>query len=138
MFLVVVKIGNLIFWFFLIVKEILFDKDKKCVIGVEIIDVEINEIYIFKSKIIFVNVLVFNLVWVLMNFVIDVWDGGLGSSSGELGYNVMDYYFRVGVLVEVEGFDDKYIYGCRLSGFYVLRFRNWGSDKWDYLCGFGY
>lgn len=74
----------------------------------------------------------------LMNLVIDVWDGGLGSSSGELGYNIMDYYFCVGVSVEVEGFDDKYYYGCCLFGFYILCFCNWYDDKCNYLCGFGY
>jgi len=38
----------------------------------------------------------------------------------------------------VEGFEDKYTYGRRPSGFYVPRFRNWGNDKRDYLRGFGY
>ena len=38
----------------------------------------------------------------------------------------------------MEGFDDKYYYGRRPSGFYVPRFRNWGDDKRDYLRGFGY
>ena len=33
---------------------------------------------------------------------------GLGSSSGELGHNVMDHHFRVGASGEVEGYEDKY------------------------------
>ena len=73
-----------------------------------------------------------------MNSATDVWDGGLGSSSGELGHNVMDHHFRVGASAPVEGFEDKYTYGRRPSGFYVPRFRNWGNDKRDYLRGFGY
>jgi len=133
-----VKTGNLTLRPFSIVKEILFDKDKKRATGVEIIDAETNETYVFKSKIIFVNASALNSAWVLMNSATDVWDGGLGSSSGELGHNVMDHHFRVGASAEVEGFDDKYTYGRRPSGFYVPRFRNWGSDKRDYLRGFGY
>ncbi len=133
-----VKTGNLTLRPFSIVKEILFDKDKKRATGVEIIDAETNETYVFKSKIIFVNASALNSAWVLMNSATDVWDGGLGSSSGELGHNVMDHHFRVGASADVEGFHDKYTYGRRPSGFYVPRFRNWGSDKRDYLRGFGY
>lgn len=133
-----VKTGNLTLRPYSIVKEILFDKDKKRATGVEIIDAETNQTYVFKSKIVFVNASALNSAWVLMNSATDVWEGGLGSSSGELGHNVMDHHFMVGASAEVEGFDDKYTYGRRPSGFYVPRFRNWGNDKRDYLRGFGY
>lgn len=93
---------------------------------------------VFYSKIVFLNVLVLNLVWLLMNFVWDVWDNGLGFSFGELGYNVMDYYYMLGGMVEIDGYFDKYVYGCRLIGFYIFWFVNWGNDKWDFLCGFGF
>lgn len=132
------KTGNLTVRPFSIVKEILYDKDKKRARGVEIIDSETNETYEFTSKIVFVNASSFNSTWLLMNSATDVWDGGLGSACGELGHNAMDHHFRVGAFAEVEGFDDKYYYGRRPSGFYVPRFRNWGSDKRDYLRGFGY
>ena len=132
------KTGNLTLRPFSIVKEILYDKDKKRATGVEVIDAETNQTYVFKSKIVFVNASAFNSTWLLMNSATDVWDGGLGSSSGELGHNVMDHHFRVGASAPVEGFEDKYTYGRRPSGFYVPRFRNWGNDKRDYLRGFGY
>ena len=90
-----VKTGNLTLRPFWIVKEILFDKDKKRATGVEIIDAETNETYVFKSKIIFVNASALNSAWVLMNSATDVWDGGLGSSSGELGHNVMDHHLSL-------------------------------------------
>jgi choline dehydrogenase-like flavoprotein len=133
-----VKTGNLTLRPFSIVKEILYDKDKKRATGVVVIDAQTNESYEFNSKIIFVNASTFNSTWLLMNSATDVWEGGLGSSSGELGHNAMDHHFRVGASATVEGFDDKYYYGRRPSGFYVPRFRNWGGDKRDYLRGFGY
>lgn len=133
-----VKTGNLTVRPFSIVTEILYDKDKKRATGVAIIDAQTNETYEFTSKIIFVNASTLNSAWLLMNSATDVWDGGLGSSSGELGHNVMDHHFRVGASATVEGFDDKYYYGRRPSGFYVPRFRNWAGDKRDYLRGFGY
>lgn len=132
------KTGNLTVRPFSIVKEILYDKDKKRATGVLIIDAENNKTYEYTSKIVFVNASALNSAWLLMNSATEVWEGGLGSSSGELGHNVMDHHFRVGASAEVEGFDDKYYYGRRPSGFYVPRFRNWGNDKRDYLRGFGY
>jgi choline dehydrogenase-like flavoprotein len=133
-----VKTGNLTLRPFSIVKEILYDKDKKRATGVVVIDAQTNESFEFNSKIIFVNASSFNSAWLLMNSATDLWEGGLGSSSGELGHNVMDHHFRIGASATVEGYDDKYYYGRRPSGFYVPRFRNWGDDKRDYLRGFGY
>ena len=123
---------------FSIVTKILYDKNTKKATGVEVLDAENNQTYEFKSKIVFVNASAFNSAWVLMNSATDVWEGGLGSSSGELGHNVMDHHFRLGAQGRVEGYDDKYYYGRRPSGIYVPRFRNVNGDKRDYLRGFGY
>lgn len=133
-----VKTGNLTLRPFSIVKEILYDKDKKRATGVMIIDAETNQTIEYKSKIVFLNASSFNSSWILMNSATDVWQDGLGSSSGELGHNVMDHHFQIGAHALVDGFEDKYTYGRRPSGFYVPRFRNWGSDNRDYLRGFGY
>ena len=130
--------GNLTLRPFSIVKELIYDKDSKRVTGVEVIDAETNQTYVFKSKIVFLNASALNSTWVLMNSATDVWDGGLGSSSGQLGHNLMDHHFRVGAAGRVEGYEDKYTYGRRPTGFYIPRFVNWGNDKRDYLRGFGY
>lgn len=132
------KTGNLTLRPFSIVTRILYDKDTKRATGVEILDSETNQTYEYFAKVIFVCASSFNSTWVLMNSATDVWDGGLGSSSGELGHNVMDHHFRCGAGGKVEGFDDKYYYGDRPTGFYIPRFRNVGNDKRDYLRGFGY
>jgi choline dehydrogenase-like flavoprotein len=50
----------------------------------------------------------------------------------------MDHHLNAGAWGEVEGYQDSYYSGRRPTGFYVPRFRNWGSDKRDYLRGFGY
>jgi len=62
----------------------------------------------------------------------------LGSSSGELGHNLMDHHFRCGASGKAEGYEDKYYFGRRPGGIYIPRFRNIGNDKRDYLRGFGY
>lgn len=132
------KTGNLTLRPFSIVTKILYDKDKKKATGVEILDAMDNKTYEFKAKIIFVNASAFNSAWVLMNSATDIWPDGLGSSSGELGHNVMDHHFRLGAGGKVEGYEDKYVFGRRPTGIYIPRFRNVYNDKRDYLRGFGY
>jgi choline dehydrogenase-like flavoprotein len=132
------KTGNLTLRPFSIVSQVLYDKDKKRARGVEVIDAETNQTYEFTANVVFLNASSFNSTWILMNSATDVWDGGLGSSSGELGHNVMDHHFRVGAGGRVEGYEDKYYYGRRPAGFYIPRFRNLGDEKRNYSRGFGY
>ena len=123
---------------FSIVTRILYDKDKKRAKGVEVLDAETNMTYTFYAKIVFVNASALNSAWVLMNSATDVWPGGLGSSSGELGHNIMDHHYNVGASGIMEGYEDKYVYGRRANGIYIVRFANLFGDKRDFLRGFGY
>lgn len=121
-----------------IVTRILYDKDTQKAKGVEVLDAVTNKTYEFYAKVVFVNASALNSAWVLMNSATDIWEGGLGSSSGELGHNIMDHHYNLGASGEVEGYDDKYFYGRRANGPYIVRFANVGNDKRDYLRGFGY
>ena len=121
-----------------IVTKILYDKDTKKAKGVEVLDAETNQTYEFFAKIVFVNASAFNSTWILMNSATDIWPDGLGSSSGELGHNVMDHHLNVGAGGTVEGFEDKYYFGRRANGIYIPRYRNMNGDKRDYIRGFGY
>ncbi|WP_395803420.1 GMC oxidoreductase [Daejeonella sp.] len=133
-----VATGNLTLRPFSIVTKILYDKDTKKATGVEVLDAETNQTYEYFAKVIFLNASALNSTWILMNSATDVWDGGLGSSSGELGHNLMDHHFRLGASGRMEGFEDKYVFGRRPNGIYIPRFRNLGNEKRDYLRGFGY
>lgn len=133
-----VATGNLTLRPFSIVTKILYDKDTKKAMGVEVLDAETNKTYEYFAKVIFLNASTLNSTWILMNSATDIWDGGLGSSSGELGHNLMDHHFRLGASGKMEGFEDKYYYGRRPTGIYIPRFRNIGDDKRDYIRGFGY
>jgi choline dehydrogenase-like flavoprotein len=133
-----VATGNLTVRPYSIVMRILYDKDKKKATGVEVLDAETNKTYQFFSKLVFLNASALNSAWVLMNSATDVWPGGLGSSSGELGHNIMDHHYNVGAAGVMEGYEDKYYYGRRANGIYIVRFANLFGDKRDYLRGFGY
>jgi choline dehydrogenase-like flavoprotein len=132
------KTGNLTLRPWSIVTKVLYDKNTKKATGVEVLDAETNQTYTYASKIVFLNASALNSTWVLMNSATDVWPDGLGSSSGELGHNVMDHHLGVGASGEVDGYEDKYYYGRRANGYYIPQFRNLFGDKRDYLRGFGY
>ncbi len=134
-----VKTGNLTLRPFSIVKEVNYDKETKKATGVTVIDAQTNEEMVFNSKIVFLCASAFNSTWILMNSAKDVWKDGLGSSSGELGHNVMDHHFRVGASGDFEGHEDSYYFGFRPTGFYIPRYRNIDdASKRGYLRGFGY
>jgi choline dehydrogenase-like flavoprotein len=132
------KTGNLTLRPWSIVTKIVYDKNTKKATGVEVLDAETNQTYVFSSKIVFLNASALNSAWVLMNSATDVWPDGLGSSSGELGHNIMDHHLGVGASGDVEGYEDKYYYGKRANGIYIPQYRNLFNDKRDYLRGFGY
>jgi choline dehydrogenase-like flavoprotein len=123
---------------FSIVTKILYDKDTKKATGVEVLDAETKQTYEYKAKIVFVNASTINSAWILMNSATDIWPGGLGSSSNELGHNLMDHHLNVGASGAIEGYEDKYYFGRRANGFYIPRFRNTNGEKRDYIRGFGY
>jgi choline dehydrogenase-like flavoprotein len=133
-----VKTGNLTLRPWSIVTKLIYDKDSKKATGVEIIDGETKQTYEFNAKVIFLCASAFNSTSILMRSATDIWPEGLGSSSGELGHNVMDHHFRLGANGIAEGYDDKYYFGRRPNGVYIPRFRNIDGDKRDYLRGFGY
>jgi choline dehydrogenase-like flavoprotein len=133
-----VKTGRLTLTPFAIVTEVLYDKDRKRATGVRVLDAINNKTTDYTSKIVFLCASTLNTAWLLMRSATSVWPGGLGSSSGELGHNLMDHHFRAGASGKLEGMEDKYYYGRRPNGFYIPRYRNLFGDKRPYLRGFGY
>ena len=132
------KTGRLTLKPFAIVSEVLYDKDAKRATGVRVLDAVSEQTTDYTAKIIFLCASTLNSTWLLMRSATDVWPGGLGSSSGELGHNLMDHHFRAGAEGMIEGMEDKYYYGRRPTGFYIPRYRNLPGEKRPYLRGFGY
>ena len=123
-----------------IVTEVLYDKDRKRATGVNVLDAVTETSTEYKSKIVFLCASALNSTWLLMRSATDIWPDGLGSSSGELGHNLMDHHFRVGAsgALQEASLDDKYYFGRRPTGFYIPRYRNLFGDKREYIRGFGY
>ena len=132
------KTGKLTLKPWSIATEILFDKNRRRASGVRVLDALTNQTIEYQAKVVFLCASTLNSTWLLMRSATDVWPGGLGSSSGELGHNLMDHHFRCGAEGRLAGLDDKYYYGNRPNGVYIPRYRNLFGDKRGYLRGFGY
>jgi choline dehydrogenase-like flavoprotein len=133
-----VATGRLTLKPFAIVSEVLYDKDRKRATGVRVIDALTDATTDYNAKVVFLCASALNSTWLLMRSATDMWPGGLGSSSGQLGHNLMDHHFRLGASGKIDGLDDKYYTGRRPTGFYIPRYRNVAGDKRQYLRGFGY
>lgn len=121
-----------------IVTEVLFDKDRKRATGVRVLDAVSEQTTDYTARVVFLCASAINSTWLLMRSATDVWPGGLGSSSGELGHNLMDHHFRCGAEGTIDGLNDRYYYGRRPTGFYIPRYRNTAGERRPYLRGFGY
>ena len=132
------KTGRLTLQPFAIATEVLYDREKKRATGVRVLDALTHQTTDYEGKIVFLCASTLNSTWLLLRSATDVWPGGLGSSSGELGHNLMDHHFRVGAEGRIPGFDDKDQYGRKPNSIYIPRYRNLFGDRRDYLRGFGY
>ena len=130
--------GRLTLKTFAIVTDLVYDRDRKRARGVRVLDAMTGQTTEYSAPVIFLCASALNSTWILMRSATDVWPGGLGSSSGELGHNLMDHHFRCGANGDFAGHEDRYVYGRRPTGFYIPRFRNLAGERRDYLRGFGY
>ncbi len=132
------KTGNLTLITDKIVYSTIFEKDTEKVIGVKAIDQNTKEEVEYFGKIIFLNASAINSAWIMMQSKSSKHANGLGNESDQLGRNIMDHHLASGAGAQIDGFEDKYYFGNRPNGIYIPRFTNWGTDKRDFLRGFGY
>ncbi len=132
--------GNLTIRANSIVAEIVYDEKSKKASGVRIIDGETGEETVYNARIIFCNASTVGTTAILLNSRSKTFPNGLGNRSGELGHNMMDHHYGMGVYGKMPGFEDKYYKGRKPVGFYIPRFSNVdeASEEKNYLRGFGY
>jgi choline dehydrogenase-like flavoprotein len=133
-----VATGRLTLRPFAIATEVRYDRDTRRATGVRVLDAVTRETIDYSAKIVFLCASALNSTWLLLRSATDVWPGGLGSSSGELGANLMDHHFRVGAQGRIDGLEGQYLFGRRPNPSYIPRYRNLFGDKRPYLRGFGY
>lgn len=121
-----------------IASEIIYDEKTKRAKGVRVINQNTMAVEEFFAKIVFLNAGSMNSAALLLNSKSNRFPTGLGNDSDQVGRNIMDHHLGVGANATVEGFENDYIFGQRPNALYIPRFRNWGTDKKDFLRGYGY
>jgi choline dehydrogenase-like flavoprotein len=122
-----------------IVKEVIYDKDKKRAIGVVVIDKDTKHEISYYSKIIFLNASTIATTAILLNSISESFPKGLGNSSGQLGHNLMDHVINEGTFGLHDGFKDKYYEGRSPGTIYIPRFQNINirTISKEFLRGYG-
>jgi choline dehydrogenase-like flavoprotein len=121
-----------------IASEIIYDDKTQKAKGLRVINQHTMAVEEFFAKIIFLNAGSMNSAALLLNSKSDRFPTGLGNDSDQVGRNIMDHHLGVGANATVEGFENDYVFGQRPNALYIPRFRNWGTDKKDFLRGYGY
>ena len=123
-----------------IVHSLIYHEELDVVTGVRVIDAETHEDLEFRARMVFLCASAFASTQILMMSTSPRFPDGLGSSSSALGHYVMDHHFKIGARGIVPGLEDRYYYGRRPNGIYLMRFRNVDerSRSPDFVRGYGY
>jgi len=123
-----------------IVTQIIWDKEAGKASGVRVKDRLTGEETEFFARIIFCNASTIGTTAILLNSRSEDWPDGIGNTSGEIGHNMMDHHYGMGVSGTLPGFEDTYYKGSPPGQFYIPRFRNIDAEstRSDYVRGFGY
>jgi len=129
--------GRLTFRPHSVVAEIVFDPEKGKAKGVRVIDALSHESLEINGRIIFLCASTLESARILLNSKSAQFSEGLGSSSGQLGRNVMDHIFLAGASGIIPGSEDRTTRGDRPNGIYVPRFRNVKDKHPSFVRGYG-
>lgn len=121
-----------------IVNSVIYDEESGKATGVAVVDAQTGEMIEYYSKIVFLNASCVGTTAIMLNSTSDRFPDGFGNDSGELGRNLMDHHFRTGANGVYEGYEDRYYWGRRPTGFYIPRYRNLNGNDRNYIRGFGY
>jgi choline dehydrogenase-like flavoprotein len=121
-----------------VVASVLYDEKKGRATGVLVIDAETREEIEVFGRVIFLCASALESTRILLNSKSARFPQGLGSSSGELGRNLMDHTMGSGARGFIPGFEDQVFRGNRPNGIYVPRFRNVGAARSRFLRGYGF
>jgi len=121
-----------------VVAGLLYDPKRRRASGVQVIDANTLQSLEFHARVVFVCASALESTRILLNTRSAEFPGGLGSSSGELGHNLMDHSMGHGAVGTIPGYEDHVSYGNRPNGIYLVRFRNVKEKHPDFLRGYAF
>jgi choline dehydrogenase-like flavoprotein len=132
------KTGRLTLRPFSVVHSVIYDPAKRRATGVRVIDANTKQMFDVNAKVIFLNASAMESTRILLNSATAEFPNGLGSSSGELGHNLMDHIMDGGATGTLPFAMDRRELGNRPDAIYVPRFRNVKTKHPDFLRGYGF
>jgi choline dehydrogenase-like flavoprotein len=130
------KTGNLTVRPFSVVHSIIYDDQKGKATGVRVIDDETKKTTEFFARIIFVNASALNSNLILLNSTSDRFPNGFGNDSGILGKYVCFHNYRGWMSGQIDGFEDKYIFGRNPTDAIIANYRNLHKQDTDFVGGY--
>ena len=121
-----------------VVHSVIYDPAKRRATGVRVIDANTKQMFDVNAKVIFLNASAMESTRILLNSATAEFPNGLGSSSGELGHNLMDHIMDGGATGTLPFAMDRREIGNRPDAIYVPRFRNVKTKHPDFLRGYGF
>jgi choline dehydrogenase-like flavoprotein len=132
------KTGRLTLRPFSVVHSVIYDPRTKKATGVRVVDGNTKEMFEVNAKVIFLCASALESTRILLNSGTAEFPAGLGNSSGELGYNLMDHIMDGGATGDLPWAKDRREVGRRPDAIYVPRFRNIKTKHPDFLRGYGF
>ena len=132
------KTGNLTIRTGAVVNKILYDEKTGKASGVEVIDRETLQTYVYTANIIFLNASTLATAYILLNSTSSRFPNGMGNDFDIVGRHLMDHHKGLSITADVEGYEDKYTFGRRPGGVYIPRFKNIHTQEKDFLRGYYY
>jgi choline dehydrogenase-like flavoprotein len=122
-----------------IAHSLIYDEARDVVTGVRVIDARSREALEFRGRMVFLCASALASTQILMMSTSPRFPDGLGGSSGALGRHIMDHHFKLGAFGTIPGLEDRYYFGNRPNGIYVMRYRNVDrrTRRPDFVRGYG-
>lgn len=121
-----------------IVHSLIYDAEKRRVMGVRVIDAHTRRASEYYARVVFLCASALESVRLLLNSATSDFTTGLANSSGALGTYILDHHWgggAMGLLPDLP-VDPGYSNGYRPSGMIVPRFRNIQSNDQPFLRGY--
>lgn len=132
------KTGRLTLRPFSVVHSVIYDPATRRATGVRVVDANTKQMFDVNAKVVFLCASAMESTRILLNSATDEFPNGLGSSSGELGHNLMDHIMGGGATATLPWARDRRELGDRPDAIYMPRFRNVKTKHPDFLRGYGF
>ncbi len=121
-----------------IVRELLVDPKTRRFSAARVIDAQTKDTFEARARMVFLCASTIESARLLLNST-TTYREGLANSSGQVGRNLMDHFFQVGAVGQIDGFEDKTTFGRRPNSCYLPRYVNLsGETDGDFLRGYGF